>query len=200
MSEEEQAWLTLFGYPSAWELENLDLLDWDAIERAHSLNNPITSVLLAERRLQGGGVVGARAMFDNASYRGSLYGLMQSALLDAQLVNPDKVALPQHAYVSFRLATALAEQLGDHRARAFADANLGHLTTRERASLDAETMRSLQSYFETWQRDKVRQGKPQLAQAALRPNASEWRALRPDELPTVTVVQAPSRFLRRDRS
>lgn len=196
LSAEEQAWLRARGYPTAWELENLDLLDWDAIRRAASQGDAIAQTLLAEQMLRSGDTERAQAMFGVASSHGSIYAKMQASLLDALSVDPAHVMHPQDAYVSFRLATALAAQLGDHRAADFAYAHTRHLTGRERQSLDATVLRSLPAYHESWQRSMIQLGRPDLANLQMRPNREQWLPQRRGEPPTLTVLQTPSRFRR----
>ncbi|SDD38769.1 hypothetical protein [Aquimonas voraii] len=196
LSVEEQAWLRARGYPAAWELENLDLLDWDAIRRAASQGDAIAQTLLAEQLLRSGDTERARAMFAVASSHGSLYAHMRASLLHALSVDPAHVMHPQDAYVVFRLATALAAQLGDQRAADFAYAHTRHLTARERQSLDATVLRSLPEYHESWQRSMHQLGRPDLANLQMRPNRERWRPERRGEPPTLTVLQTPSRFRR----
>jgi len=55
LSVEEALWLTKNGYPSAWELQNLDLLDWNAVQAAAWRDDAVARNLLAEQFLANGG-------------------------------------------------------------------------------------------------------------------------------------------------
>ena len=101
---------------------------------------------------------------------------------------------PQDAYISFRLATALATQLGDHRAIEFANAHLGHLTAQERQALDAAALRSFPAYFESWQRAMNQLGRRDLTVSQPRPNSAQWQTAQQGQQPTISIVQVPSRF------
>lgn len=54
LSVEEALWLTKNGYPSAWELQNLDLLDWNAVQAAAWRDDAVARNLLAEQFLANG--------------------------------------------------------------------------------------------------------------------------------------------------
>jgi|GEM_PF-4479193 len=194
LSAEEHAWLRTRGYPSAWELENLDALDWAAIDRLAAQGDPVATALRAERALRSGDTAAAGSLFGVAKSQGSVYAAMQTALQHALAVDPAHVMSPQDAYMSFRLATALATQLGDHRAIEFANAHLQHLTAQERQSLDAATLRSLPAYFESWQDVMNRSGRRDLTVTQPRPNSEQWRAAQRGGQPSISIVQLPSRF------
>lgn len=191
LSVEEALWLTQFGYPSAWELQNLDLLDWSAVRTAASRGDTVAQSLLAEQLLANGGDVRTAAMmFNSPNSLNSIYGMVRGAELLASLGRSPRV---EDNYGLFMLYAEYARLMGDHQIDHVIDRVLP--STVNRLAFRHEVLRDLPGFVTSRFDIAARTGLPP-PRPASRPNEEQWRQIRQGGTSQVVTVQLPSRFAR----
>ena len=190
LSVEEALWLRQNGYPSAWELENLESLDWASIEVASGRGDEVAQNLKAERLVASGDVVLAAAMFGNPRGMDSPYALMRSAELQAL---EGRYGREEDNYTGFMLYAQFAMLMGDHQAEYVIRSVLPGTIHRQR--LQASVLPSLPGFVLSRFDLAARTGLPP-PRPSSRPNAEQWRQARIGTTPVVTV-QLPSPYARR---
>lgn len=186
-SVEEARWLSANGYPSAWELEHLNLLDWEAVRAAAFRGDEVAQNLLAERLVSEGRIEEAAAMFGNPRGMDSIYALLRSAELEASL---SRYPRPEDNYRLFMLYAEYARLMGDHQVDRVIDRVLPPNVDRQ--ALQREALRSLpdfaRSQFDLAARTQLPPPRP-----STRPNLDRWQEAASGTAPIITV-EVPSPY------
>jgi len=187
LSEEEARWLYANGYPSAWELEHLNLLDWEAVRAAAFRGDEVAQNLLAERLVHEGRIEEAAALFGNPRGMDSIYALVRSAELEASL---SRYPRPEDNYRLFMLYAEYARLMGDHQIDRVIDRVLPPNINRQ--ALQGEALRSLpdfvRSQFDLAARTNLPPPRP-----STRPNLDRWQAATSGSASIITV-EVPSPY------
>ncbi len=189
LSVEEARWLAQNGYPSAWEIQNLDVLDWKAVRAAAFRGDEVAQNLLAEQLLAAGDVEAAAAMFGNPRGIDSIYAMVRSSELEATL---GRFPRAEDNYRQFMLHAEYARLMGDHQIDRVIQRVLP--STVDRRALQQEALRSLpdfaRSRFDLAARTNLPAPRP-----AIRPNQEQWQQIQPGVSQVVTI-HLPSPYAR----
>lgn len=186
LSEDEARWLRQNGYPSHWELHNLQSLDWQAIEAAAYRGDEVAQNLLAERLLAEGDVERAAAMFGNPRGMPSAYAMLRSSELQARLGRFPRV---EDNYRQFMLHAEYARLMGDHQVDAVIQSVLP--STVDRQALQRAALRSLPDFARSQFDTAARTGLPP-PHPSTRPNQDQWRQVRSGASQALTVqIRSP---------